>query len=174
MTTLVRTRQRQPLTVRVTVGLLVFLGLSAAAGGFVMTTGLGGDQVRPPQEWLDAIPLVSSWVVPGVVLGVGFGAGSLLTVWGMVRRPRWPALGRVERWTGEHWSWAAALALGAGQVVWIALELVYLPAVSWFQPLYGAVGLALVAGPMSRSARAALRVPGRLRHVGPAGAERTS
>jgi hypothetical protein len=114
MATLVRTRQRQPLAVRLTVGLLVFLGVSAAAGGFVMTTGLGGEQVRPPQGWLDAIPLVSSWVVPGLVLGVGFGAGSLVTAWGMVRRPRWPALGRVERWTGEHWSWAAALALGAG------------------------------------------------------------
>ena len=167
-----RARRTRPAAVRVTVGLLVFLGLSAAAGGFVMTTGLGGEEVRPPQEWLDAIPLVSSWVVPGLVLGVGFGVGSLVTAWGMVRHPRWPALRPVERWTGEHWSWAAALALGAGQVVWIGLELVYLPAVSWFQPLYGAVGLALVAAPMTRSARTALRVPHGLRHVGPAGAVR--
>ena len=28
--------------------LLGFLGLTAAAGGFVMTTGIGGSQVRPP------------------------------------------------------------------------------------------------------------------------------
>lgn len=157
MTTTVRTRQPQPLAVRLTVALLVFLGVTAAAGGFVMTTGLGGEQVRPPREWLDGIPLVSSWVVPGLVLGLGFGAGSLVTAWGMARRLRWPWLGRVERRTGEHWSWLAAVVLGVGQVVWIAVELVYLPAVSWFQPLYGAVGLALVLLALSRPARAALR-----------------
>jgi hypothetical protein len=157
MTTTVRTRQPQPLAVRLAVALLVFLGVTAAAGGFVMTTGLGGEQVRPPREWLDGIPIVSSWVVPGLVLGLGFGAGSLVTAWGMARRLRWPWLGRVERRTGEHWSWLAALVLGAGQVVWIVLELVYLPAVSWFRPLYGAVGLALVLLALSRPARAALR-----------------
>lgn len=158
MVTTVRTTQSQPLAVRVTVGLLVFLGVTAAAGGFAMTTGLGGDQVRPPREWLDGIPLVSSWVVPGLVLGLGFGAGSLVAAWGMVRRPRWSGLDGVERRTGEHWSWLAAVVLGAGQVVWIGLELVYLPAVSWFHPLYGAVGLALVALPLGRSARVALGV----------------
>lgn len=164
MTTTVRTRRTrrtkrsQPLSVRLTVGLLVFLGLTAAGGGFVMTTGLGGEQVRPPREWLDQIPLVSSWVVPGLVLAVGFGLGSLVAAWGMVRRPRWAVLGGVERWTGEHWSWLAAVVLGAGQVVWIALELVYLPAVSWFHPLYGAVGLLLVGAPLTASARSALKV----------------
>ena len=153
------TKQSHPREVRATVGLLLFLGVTAAAGGLVMATGLGGEQVRPPREWLDGIPLVSSWVVPGLVLGLGFGAGSLATAWGMASRLRWPWLGRVERRTGEHWSWLAAVALGVGQVVWIALELVYLPAVSWFQPLYGAVGLALVVLALSRPARAALRVP---------------
>ena len=156
MATTVCTRRRQPLAVRVTVGLLVFLGLTAAAGGFVMTTGLGGEQVRPPREWLDGIPLVSSWVVPGLVLCLGFGVGSLVTAWGMLRRPGWAWLGAAERLTGEHWSWLAAVVLGAGQVAWIALELVYLPAVSWFHPLYGAVGLALVALPLVPSAKAAL------------------
>jgi hypothetical protein len=159
MTTTVRTRQSQPLAERLTVALLVFLGVTAAAGGFVMTTGLGGEQVRPPREWLDGIPLLTSWVVPGLVLGLGFGLGSLVTAWGMARRLAWPWLGWVERRTGEHWSWLAAVALGVGQVVWIALELVYLPALSWFQPLYGAVGLALVVLAVSRPARAALRVP---------------
>ena len=60
--------------------------------------------------------------------------------------------------TGEHWSWLAAMVLGAGQVLWIALELVYLPAVSWFHPLYGAVGLALALLPLRASVRADLAV----------------
>ena len=174
MATTAPTKQSRPFSVRLTISLLVFLGVTAAAGGFVMTTGWGGEQVRPPREWLDGIPLVSSWVVPGLVLGVGFGVGSLVVAWGMARRLRWPWLGWVERRTGEHWSWLAAVVVGAGQVVWIALELVYLPALSWFHPLYGAVGLALVAAPLSRSGRTDLRVRGAARRQAADGALRGS
>lgn len=174
MATTAPTKQSRPFSVRLTISLLVFLGVTAAAGGFVMATAWGGEQVRPPREWLDGIPLVSSWVVPGLVLGLGFGLGSLVVAWGMARRPRWPWLGWVERRTGEHWSWLAAVVVGAGQVVWIALELVYLPALSWFHPLYGAVGLALVAAPLSRSGRAALRVRGAGHQRAETGALRTS
>ncbi|WP_406832372.1 hypothetical protein ABEG17_05980 [Pedococcus sp. KACC 23699] len=148
----------RPLAEWAVVLLLGFLGLTAVAGGFVMTTGLGGSQVRPPADWLDEIPLVSSWVVPGLVLMLGFGVGSLVTARGMLRRSRWAWLGWAQRLTGEHWSWLAAMVLGAGQVLWIVLELVYLPAVSWFHPLYGAVGLALALLPLRASVRADLAV----------------
>ncbi len=32
-----------------------------------------------PHRWLDRIPVIDSWLVPGFVLGVGFGVGSLVT-----------------------------------------------------------------------------------------------
>lgn len=149
----------RPLAERVVVALLGFLGVTAFGGGFVMTTGLGGAQVRPPDAWLDGIPLVSSWVLPGLVLGLGFGVGSLVAAWGMVRRPRWAWLGWAQRLTGEHWSWLATVVVGAGQVLWIALELVYLPAVSWFHLVYAAVGLALALLPLRDSVRDSLAVP---------------
>jgi hypothetical protein len=122
---------------------LAFLGLSAAAGGVAMLSGFA-----PPDSWLDAIPVVGSWVVPGLVLGVGFGAGALLTAYGMVRRtsPSW--LSPLERLTGHHWSWAASLLLGAGQLVWILLELVYLPEYSALQAVYGGTGAVLVLLPL--------------------------
>jgi hypothetical protein len=122
---------------------LAFLGLSAAAGGAAMLSGFA-----PPDSWLDAIPVVGSWVVPGLVLGVGFGAGALLTAYGMVRRrsPSW--LSPLERLTEHHWSWAASLLLGAGQLVWILLELVYLPEYSALQPVYGGTGAVLVLLPL--------------------------
>jgi hypothetical protein len=146
----------RPVTERAALALLLLLGVTATAGGLALATGLGGEQVMAPEEWLADVPLVDSWLVPGLVLGVGFGLGSLFTAWGLWRRPRPAVLGAVERATGHHWSWLATLLLGVGHVVWILLELVYLPEPSWLQPFYLAVGLGLVALPLTRSMRSHL------------------
>jgi hypothetical protein len=145
-----------PAAIRIIEGLLLFLGLTAMAGGVAMTVGMG--EVMLPEEWLEAIPLIDSWLVPGLVLGIGFGVGSLVVFYGMVRRPAWPWVARL---TGHHWSWIATLALGVGHLVWIGLELVFLPSFSALQVVYGLVGMALLLLPLSSSARHDLTAPGR-------------
>lgn len=140
---------RRPTVVSATVGLLAFLGVSAVGGG----VGLVSGWTAPPDAWLDRIPLVSTWLVPGLVLGLGFGIGSLVTAFGMLSRPRWSWLGGVERLTRHRWPWAAAVLIGAGLVGWIALELVYLPQASVLQAIYGTNGLLLLIAPMLPAAR---------------------
>lgn len=49
-------------------------------------------------------------------------------------------------------------SLGAGHVLWIALQLVFLPGASWLHLLYGAIGLSLVALPLTPSMRTELLV----------------
>jgi hypothetical protein len=144
---------RRPAPVLATVGVLLFLGVSALAGGAAMVAGGGA---APPDEWLDRIPLIDGWTVPGLVLGVGFGLGSLVAAYGMLRRPRWPWLRFVERLTRHHWSWIATVLIGLGHVVWIGLELAYLPEPSALQAVYGAVGVALLLLPLAPSVRAYL------------------
>jgi hypothetical protein len=141
-----------------TIALLVFLGLTALAGGIELTFGIWATDSFPT-DWLDRIPLIDSWLVPGLVLGIVFGLGSLVTAFGMLRRPRWLWLGSVERVTGHHWSWAATIVIGLGHVVvWILLELVYLPGVSPLEVVYGGVGVALLLLPMLASVRDDLSV----------------
>jgi hypothetical protein len=139
-------RTNRPLTASLTVGVLLFLGVSALGGGLAMVIGY-----TPPQQWLDAIPLVNSWIIPGLVLGLGFGAGSLVVARGVAFRPRWRCTERIERATRHHWSWAGTLVIGIGQVAWIVLELIYLPEASVLQAVYGATGLALLALPLMPS-----------------------
>jgi hypothetical protein len=153
MTTVASRRGHRPAPVLVLIVVLVFLGISAIAGGVALTVG----GAQPPDDWLDAIPVVDTWTVPGLVLGIGFGFGSLLVAYGVLRRPRWPVLATVERATGYHWAWAGALLLGLGHVAWIVLELVYLPEPSALQAVYGAVGVALVALPALPAVRRYLR-----------------
>ena len=149
------TTPRQPLPVKLAIGLLGFLGVTALGGGVELTFGiLGTDQF--PADWLDRIPLIDSWVLPGLVLGIGFGLGSLLVGYGLLRRPRWPWLAGFERLTGHHWSWAATVLIGLGHIGWILLEVAYLPALSPLELLYGGIGVALVLLPLLAPARTAL------------------
>jgi hypothetical protein len=140
----------RPTTVWITVGTLAFLGVTAAAGGVAMVLDIGA---APPDDWLRSIPLVDTWVVPGLVLAVGFGLGSLLAGYGMLRRPRWAWLRPVERLTRHHWSWAATILIGLGHVAWIVLELAYLPEPSALQIVYGGVGGALALLPLHPAVR---------------------
>jgi len=141
----------RPVAVDATAGVLAFLGVSAVAGGVSMVTGVGA--MRPPDSWLDGIPLVDSWLIPGLVIGAGFGVGSLITAYGVWRRPRWGWLRPVELVVGYHWSWLATLLAGLALVVWIVLELAYLPQVSVLQGIYGAIGLALLLLPSHPAVR---------------------
>ncbi len=144
------------MSVWVTFGVLVFLGLSAVAGGVELTFGIWGTGLLP-SDAPDRIPMIDSWLVPGPVLGIGFGLGSLAAAYGMLRKPPWSWLGFAERLTGHHWSWVATILIGLAHIVWILLELIYLPGVSPLEALYGAAGTALVLLPMLAPVRGYLR-----------------
>jgi hypothetical protein len=137
----------RPLPVRILTIMLVVLGIGAVGGGFAMVFGIGGESMLP-DEYLDALPLVDSWVVPGLILMIGFGFGSLTVAFGVWRRPAWAWLDGLERLTGHHWSWIATILIGVGQMIWIMLELMSIP-FSALMPTFGAVGLALALLPLT-------------------------
>lgn len=143
--------------VLVLVAMLVFLGVTAVFGGTELVFGMWGTTAFP-SDWVDRVPLIDSWVIPGLVLGLGFGVGSLIVAYGLMRRPRWAWLGWAERLTGHYWAWSATLLVGLGLMAWIALEVIYLPARSWLEVLYGSIGILLAALPWHRVARSHLRI----------------
>jgi hypothetical protein len=148
-------RVARPFPVVVILTLLIALGIGAVGGGWAMIFGIGGESMMS-NEVLEALPLVDSWVIPGLVLLIGFGLGSLLAAYGVWRRPRWSWLARLEQMTGHHWSWLATILIGAGQVVWITLELVSIP-FSVLMAVFGPLGLALALLPLTPSARLYLK-----------------
>jgi hypothetical protein len=109
-----------------------------------------------PDEYLDSLPLVDSWLVPGLLLAVGFGAGSLVVLFGLLRLPKWTWLRGLGRLTGYHWSWLGTIIIGVAQVVWITIELISIP-FSFLMPTFGLVGLGLALLPWLPSVRHHLR-----------------
>lgn len=118
--------------------------MSGLFGGIGLIFGIWGLQMLP-HEPLDRIPLIDSWLIPG--LGIGFGLGSLTAVYGILCKPAWPRPNFVQRLTGRHWSWSATILLGLCQVAWILIEWVYV-GMSPLLVIYGAVGAALVVLPL--------------------------
>lgn len=151
-------RVRRPVPVVASIWLLIVLGVSAVAGGTALVFGRLEEGMVPPTEWLDALPLIDSWLIPGLVLGIGFGLGSLLAAYGVVRRPHWNRASFIEGRTRHHWSWIATMLIGLGQATWIALEVAFLPEMSWLMAFYRPLGLALFLLPFTRSMREHLRV----------------
>ncbi len=149
-------RRLRPPTVTATIAFLLALGVGAVGGGWVMLSGIGGASMLP-DDYLDMIPVVNSWVIPGLILMIGFGFGSLVTTYGLWRRPTWAWLRPIERMTGHQWPWIATLLLGLGQVTWITIELLSIP-FSALMPTFGLVGLMLFVLPMTASVRRYLNV----------------
>jgi hypothetical protein len=144
-------RQTRPHNVVWIGTLLLVLGIGAVGGGWGMTFGIGDGNVLP-EEYLEALPLVNSWVIPGLVLMLGFGVGSLVAAYGVLWRPHWAWASGIERATGHHWSWIATIAIGVGHVIWIGLEFIFIP-LSWLMPTFGLVALALALLPLTTSVR---------------------
>jgi hypothetical protein len=146
---------QRPRAVVVELVLLAFLAVTAIGGGLEMLLFPQGDPfVRA--EWLDSVPF-DDWIVPGLILGVGFGLGSVLVFWGVLRRPLVGWLDRLATPTRHHWSWLGSIVLGAGLILWILLEVVLIPERSVVEAVYLAVGVVLVLLPLARPVSAWLR-----------------
>ncbi|TFC92418.1 MULTISPECIES: hypothetical protein [Cryobacterium] len=110
------------------VGLLLFGAASSFAGMILLSVANGGGI---PLAYLDSTPF-SSYVVPGIVLGVIGGGTQLLAAIGLLRRRRWALI--------------ATVVAGFGMMVWIFVEIALIREYSDLQTVYFALGaLELIA-----------------------------
>lgn len=133
----------RPRNLRWLLGCLAFLSISAISGSVGLVGSPTGAWVNIPLSVLQYSPF-SDFLIPGLILGIVFGVGSFATVLALWWRPAWPPAGALTRLTGEHWAWSAALALGAGQVIWIVTETVMLRGATWLGFVYGSLGVLIV------------------------------
>lgn len=127
----------RPVSLRASVLALGFVGVTALAGGVEMLLFPQGN-VFVEGAWLEHLP-VTDYRLPGLVLGGVIGLGSLVTAFGLVRRPEWRWTAPVERRTGRHWSWAATGACGIVLMVWLVVEVALIPERSAVEGLYAAL-----------------------------------
>jgi len=133
----------RPVSLRWLLGCLAFLGVSAAFGGIVLVLNPTGTWLQIPLSILQFSPF-RDFLIPGLLLGIVFGLGSFATLLALWFRPSWPFGTALTRFTGAHWSWSAAVAVGLGQVIWIVTEMLLVRGADWLQFVYGGLGLLIV------------------------------
>lgn len=110
----------RPLALWGLIAALVFLSIGGWYGGVAMLLDPSGAALGM-QVVVPLLP-VADLVLPGLFLVVVMGVGPLVAAYGLLARPPWPALARVERVSGRSWAWSAALALGVVLAGWLALQ----------------------------------------------------
>jgi hypothetical protein len=117
-------------TGRVAIGLLVFLGIGALAGGASLVAKPDGSVMQFPLSLLAGSPF-ADYYVPGLILGGLFGLGSFaVAVMGL-----------------RSWRIAPflAFAIGCAQMIWIVVELAIIKELSFLHPTMFLIGLAIAA-----------------------------
>ena len=158
MTTTASTISVAPRRPRALVALVVvqlFQALGALAGGAVLMASPDGRLMKMPLSNLDGSPF-KDFLIPGIILFVVLGMGPLATAVVLVRRPRSATLERINPFPHEYWGWTLSGAIGAGLVIWIAVETLIVP-YSFLQPFYAGVGIVIIALTLAPSVRACYR-----------------
>ena len=114
--------------------LAIVLELATAVGaipvGIMLITDPSGAGVGFPPGWIEATPF-GSYLVPGIYLLLMNGVGMLILA----------GLTVVRHWMAP---WLTGV-LGTGLAVWIGVQLIVMPEVSFLQAVYGTIGVVLAA-----------------------------
>lgn len=140
-----RKRERTVGEIVTLVGLLLLLGVAALAGGVMMMTDPSGAALGLDTTMLAAVPWVSDYLVPGILLTLLLGVAPMVVTGGLLWRFRLPWVASVERGLGYQWPLLASVAQGLGVIAWIGLQLVWLPETATIQWVTLTIGV-LIAG----------------------------
>ncbi len=136
-------RQDHPLSLYFLTAALVFLAMAALGGGAALIGNPDGSGLGLDAAWLSGSPFVD-YLVPGVVLFVLFGLGSVGLLYGLWVKPKSGPLAFLNRMTHEHWAWFLTLLLGLALIVWIAVQYTIIRTFSPLQVVITVLGVIII------------------------------
>lgn len=97
-----------------------FVGLMS---GYAMLSDPSGEGMGLTLDYLENAP-VGDYALVGLFFVLAYGILPAVAAFGLWKRPRWTWTDPLNKWTGQHWSWTATVALGAVMLIWILVEVV--------------------------------------------------
>lgn len=110
--------------------LVAFTGLGAIPAGIGLLADPSGANLGLSTELLTTGPF-TDFTIPGLFLLVVLGVGVFPVAWGV--------------WTRKPWGVPAAFGYGVVLLAWITIQAFIIGIVSPLQPVYGTIGLLIVA-----------------------------
>jgi hypothetical protein len=114
-------KKPRPFAVYVLVSLLIYQGVSAVYGGFMLVADPTGGRLKMPVSFLAGSPF-HTYLVPGLILGLALGVFPLFLVYALIRKPAWKQAGVLSVYKDQYWAWTYALYLGIMLMIWIQVQ----------------------------------------------------
>lgn len=121
---------KRPLSIILLLIVIALTGLGAIPAGIGLLADPTGGNLAMTPGMLRRGPF-DDYTIPGLFLLVAIGLGAIPVAWGL--------------WTRRRWAPSAALVYGVVLLAWITIQALIIGIVSPLQPIYGTVGLLIVA-----------------------------
>lgn len=116
-------KKSRPVAISVMIILEAILAFFGFASGSQFLRDPSGGTHDMDTSILEGTP-VGDFLLVGLFFVTFFGILPVLTVYGLVRLPRWRWTDTLNGWTGQNWAWTAAAATGVTLIIWIIVEVV--------------------------------------------------
>ncbi len=112
-----------------TIGLLLFVSLTALYGGVMLMQSPNGSALKMPLEWLNQSPF-KDYFLPGLLLFTFNGLVGLVVVLLILKR--------------HPLAHPMIFAQGTILIIWIVMQILLIQHASFLQVIYGAIGVSLL------------------------------
>ncbi len=117
---------KKPIVVHFLIILLSLLGIGAIISGAALMLAPDGSLMGMPLSVMHDSPF-TNFFIPGLILCLFIGVYPLGIAFGIAKQPTWNWPNTINPFRQYHWSWAGSLAAGMIVLIWLTVELLWVP-----------------------------------------------
>lgn len=102
------------------------LGIGAFFSGLLMMISPNGGIMHMPLSFIERSPF-PNFFIPGMILCVFVGVYPLGVAYCLWKKPGWTWPEAINPFKKYHWSWAGSLAAAVILIIWLSVELIWVP-----------------------------------------------
>ena len=124
--------------------ILVFIQMiSALPAGLSLIIDPSGMGIGLPLKLLEHSPF-PDFLIPGLFLFIFLGLLPALVFYGLIKRPIFRALEKLNMFKDYHWSWTYAYYIGVLLILWINMQLFFVKEFGMLHFVYSMLGVLIV------------------------------
>ncbi len=136
-------KTKRPVSGIVLIFLMFFQAFSAIPTGFSMIMDPSGAAIGLPNYLLEQSPF-SSFLIPGLFLGVILGLFPVVILYGLITRKDFWKLNRINCYKKHHWALGCSYYLGILLILWINMQLYFGIGFHILHFVYSSLGLLII------------------------------